>query len=185
MALVLPYNDLSGVVDDAKLEENFDAIASKFNGGINDDDVQNSANININKLSARKYEFVLGVTLIGSQLNASTASFIVVGGIPYDTINTSYTICAIEHLTYTAGAVTAAVYDLKYGNHSDGFTAIKTGISTGTGSTQTAESSFTSSVSTSSTRPNFFILDVTTAGVSFAATDSWALSIKLKKDLRT
>lgn len=186
MSLTLPYSNLSGVVDDAKLEANFNAVANKFSGGINDADVQNSANINVTKLSASKYELVLSCSLVGVKLNETAANtFIVIGGIPYDTTADTYTISGIEHLTYTTAGVTAAVFTLLYGNHTDTFATIQAGITTGTASTQTRETGFTSSITTSSVRPKFFVLDVTTQGASFAATDSWAISIKLKKALRT
>ena len=191
MALTLPYTDLSGVVDDTKLEADLTAIANKF-GSIDNSDIAAGASIATSKLAASNYELVLSAVVQGTDLNSATTAYFLVGGIPYDTQADTYTISAIETLTYAAAAATtAAQYTLLYGTAAQLIagtaTSIKTGISTGTGAavwTGTALASFTTSVATSST-PAFFVLDVTTQGVDWDAADRFVISIKLKKALRT
>lgn len=199
MALTLSYPTLGpGVVDEDQINSNFSTISSKF-GNIDNSDIKSGAGIATSKLAAENYEIVISRSIDGNAaagndegLDASTSTYFIVGGIPYDSANTTYTISAIETMTYAAGARTAAVYTLWYGTAAQMIagtaTSIKTSISTGNGAatfTGTALSSFTTEVTTSSTAPSFFILDVTTQGASWAATDSFAISIKLKKALRT
>jgi hypothetical protein len=192
MSLTIPNSFSSGsVVSASEVNDNNTAIAAKF-GNIDNSDVKAAAGIDVSKLSASNYEAVIVCNLVGTELNASTASYMVVGSVPYDTTNTTYTISAIDTMTYAAGARTAAVYTLFHGTAAEYIagtaTSIKTSISTGAGAatfTGTALSSFTTSITTSSAAPKFFILDVTTAGVSWVATDSFSICIKLKKALRT
>lgn len=193
MSLTLTYPTLGpGVVDPDQINSNFSTISSKF-GNIDNADVKASAGIDVTKLSASNYEFVLSRSISdGSGLNAATTAFFLVGGIPYDSANTTYTISAIETFTYAAGGRTAAVYTLFYGTAAQYIagtaTSILANISTGTGAavwTGTALSSFTTSVTTSSVAPSFFVLDVTTQGITWATLDSFNISIKLKKALRT
>jgi hypothetical protein len=56
MSLTLPYPDLSGVVDDTKLEANQNAVVAKF-GNIDNSDIKNGAAISVDKLSA-SYEYL-------------------------------------------------------------------------------------------------------------------------------
>jgi hypothetical protein len=194
MALTLPYPTLGpGVVDEDQLNSNNTTFASKF-GNIDNADIKALAGILTSKLAADNYEIVLSTSLHGTEINtnAGTASYYVVGSIPYDTTNTTYTVSAIDTMSYAAAARTAAVFTLFYGTAAQYIagtaTTIKAGISTGAGAatfTGTAISSFTTSITTSSTAPSYFILDVTTTGVSWAANDSFGISIKLKKALRT
>jgi hypothetical protein len=168
----------------ADVNQNFDDVESLLNAGLTTANLNASAGITNGQLANDDFEFVLGIQLDGTELLKGTTGFIVVGAVPYDSTGGTggYTILGIEHMTYAVtGGLTAAVFTLNYGNHTDGFTAIKTGITTGTASGQTRETGFTSTIAISATRPNFFVLDVTTAGVTWALVDSWQLSIKLKR----
>ncbi len=185
MALSIPNTFTAGTtIEAADVNENFSAVASTINGQLTQANLASDAAIPNSKLANSKYETVVGITLVGTERNGSTSTNWIFPAMPYDSTegNTSYTILAIESMTMTVGAVTAMVADLYYGNATDGWTTIKSGITSGTATTQTAYSSFsTSTITTSSTRPKFFRLDVTTAGVSFAATDSFSLAVKLSR----
>jgi hypothetical protein len=185
MTFAVTNTTLTNPADKSEIETNFTDVVNKINGNLDNTSIGSGAAIDTGKLSARDYEVVLTLVLNGTDLNALNTHFFVVGGIPYDsTAGTGYTILGVEHLLYIGpggGGGTALVGDLKVGNHNDGFTNIKTGISTGTANGETVESGFTTTYTLDSARPEFFIFDVTTAGVGFAAGDSWALSIKIKR----
>ena len=196
MALVLPYPTLSGTVTASYINSNFSAIATKFGGNIINADLSSTAAIATSKLAADKYEIVLGLTIGGSatadtDLDAAVGSRFFLGNIPYDTAGATYTITSAETMTYAAGARTAAVYSLFYGTAAQLIAAthevIDTGITTGTGAatyTGTTLGLDDTSITTTTT-PQFFVLQVTTQGASWAVTDSFHISLKLKKALRT
>lgn len=177
----------------SELDQNFTDIVNKLNGNLDESSLNASSSISNSQLANDDYEIVLSTTIPGVDaavnpghgLNNTTGGYFVVGGIPYDATDgaVSYTILGIEHMLFlgTGGGGTAMVTTLNFGNHTDGFTAIKSGISTGTANQQTRESSFTTSVATTAARPKFFVLDVTTQGVGFLDGDSWCISIKLKR----
>jgi hypothetical protein len=198
MALTLPYPTLGpGFVNASEINANFTAVSQKFSN-IDNADIKASAGVEVSKLSASNYEIVLTRTIDGSAtaaegLDAAAGTRFIVGSVPYDTANTTYTITAIDTMTYAAAnTVTEAVFTLWHGTDAQLIagtaTSIKTGITTGPGDDTflgTAISSFTTSITTSSTEPKFFVLQVTTQGTTWAATDSFGISIKLKKALRT
>ena len=184
MALTLPYSTLSSTSDKSEIEQNFTAVANKF-GSITNADI---SDLDSSKLSARNYDVVLQYNVVGTALNTAATGTWVIGGIPYDSTQgaVTYTIVAVEHMTYClAGATTAAVMTLQVG-HTNTFSAVKSDITTSiaAGGAQTAESGFSTSFTTSATQPVWFILDITTAGAGYAANDGWAICIKLKQVLR-
>jgi len=171
----------------SEVNQNFTDVENKINGNITGADIVSGANIANDRLANDDFEIVVGATWTGAPLDSGITAFLVVGGIPYDSGGGTggYTILGIEHMTYiSVTAPTGGVtMDLKYGNHTDGFTTIKAGLTTGVANQQTQVTSLSSTTAgTSATRPNFFILDITTAGTGWATgSGSWGISIKLKR----
>lgn len=175
------------------LNTNFDDIENKLNGGLDTTSLTSSAGITNAQLQNSLYEFVISTTIRqdaalggGNFLNTATSGFHVIGGVPYDSTdgNTGYTILGVESFLYLNPAntpSTAAVFSLLYGNHTDGFTSYHAAITTGTANGQTQYTVSPTTITTSSARPKFFVLDVTTQGVAFGLGDSWSISIKLKR----
>lgn len=52
MAVTIPHTDLSGTIDDTELEDNFSALANKFDGNIKNEDISALAAIAVTKLAA-------------------------------------------------------------------------------------------------------------------------------------
>jgi len=176
----------------ADLDQNFSDIVGKINGNLDNSNLSGNAAIANTQLANDDYEIVLSTTVEGTAtanegLNNTVGGYFVVGGVPYVSANSTYEIKGIEHMLFlgTGGGGTAMIVDLDYGNHTDGWTTIKTGISTGIANQQTRESSFTTTFTTSSTRPNFFVLDITQQGVGFNDGDSWCISVLISHALRT
>lgn len=191
------YPLAAGAVTRSVLNAIFAAIVSKFAGGIDNSDISASAAIATSKLAADNYELLIPFTIMGTVtanegLLAGTGSYHVVGSVPYDAAAATYTIVGLDSMTYAAGARTAAVYTLLYGTAAAFIagtaTTILSGITTGTGAATFTAAALTpavTSITTDATLPKYFILDVTTQGVTWAVTDSFSLTIKLKKALRT
>lgn len=174
-------------IEAAELNENFTDVETVLNGGIGNDNISSSAAISTSKLAADEYEITLQTRLYATELNAAVSAFWLVGSIPADA-NETYTVTALETQTYAGGARTAAVYTLEYGNVTSGFSTIKAGITTGTGSSTFTANRLTSLTNTacsvSTSTQNYFRLDVTTQGASWATTDHFVLTIKLKRALK-
>jgi hypothetical protein len=184
----------SDVLNTTNLNNDKSVIEAKFNGAITTADLSAAAGITNGQLANSKYEIVLTLMIpyiaASNGLLAAVTSNFLIGSIPYDATDgeVAYTIVGIEHMTTidaTGGALIAPVYNLEYGNATDGWTTIKNGITVGiTNFVTTREAGFATTVSTDSTRPWFFKLDVVTQGVNYGNGCTWTIAIKLKKGLR-
>jgi hypothetical protein len=180
---VLLYSDLNS---------NFAALLDKITDDLDSTNLKTAAGITNAQLANSKFPVVINWAMSGaaaaaqSGLNAANTATFVIGSIPYDSIDEGsiYTIRGIETMTYVVAApATAMTGDLNYGNHTDGFITIKSGITTGTANGQSFITSLAvSTVTLSSSSPNFFVFDVTTAGVGWDGEDAFCMAIKLVRN---
>lgn len=187
------------VIDADELNTNFDDVESLVNGGLLNENIDPNAAIDVSKLSASSYEFVftwqMNDAVAGIDTLPNTA-YVILGTIPYDANVLSYSITGIEMVSYKAAGVTAVIGDLKrmttsatIGSGAGTDLTIQSGITTGTSAG--VELNRYASPSNASWTPNtgssqvILYFDVTQAGGSWATTDSFALTLKIKATLRT
>jgi len=190
-------NDFTGAasLSAADLDENFDNIEDLLNGGLTAENLSASSDVLNSQLQNSLYEIILSHTIQGSAtadegLDLLATAFHVLGSVPYDIgdgTGVAYTILAIETCTILQSTPSiGAVFKLVHGSASDIAadlaTSIKADIAVGTATNDAQVTDFTAGITTNSSQPKFFALDVTTAGAGYTAGDSFNITIKLKRD---
>ncbi len=180
----------AATIEAADLNTNFTDVETALSG-LTTENLSGSAAITASQIADSSYGSVITLSMAGGVAsNLTTGSFSLVGGIADGTART-YTIVGIESMLYlgTGGSeavTTGPTFDLKWGDHSGGFTDIigSSGVAIEAGNGQTKYTGFTSTVTTSASVPRAFVLDCTGA-LTGTLTDisSWQLSIMLTADI--
>lgn len=128
MTLTLTNPTLSGTVEASELNQNFSDIVTKFNGGITDADVSNTAGINVNKLSANRYEFYVTLKYLydGATALSAASEGAILDAVPLPKgPNEGYKITGASWFCNDTGD-NATTFDICWGYYDSGGTLQKT-----------------------------------------------------------
>jgi hypothetical protein len=114
MALTLPHTFVAGgALDPSEVNDNFQAVTNKVSGGIVNEDISGSANINVDKLSGQFERVSLQLPVSVACLAAGTPDGAFV---PFDMPNDNlYTIDSISWCVALTATITTAVGNTKVG----------------------------------------------------------------------
>jgi len=108
MALTLPHTFVAGgALDPSEVNDNFQAVTNKVSGGIVNEDISGSANINVDKLSGQFERVSLQLPIQKEALSATTKPQFLPFNMPNDNL---YTVDSISWALWgdaTAGIATA------------------------------------------------------------------------------
>jgi hypothetical protein len=197
LSLTITNPTLTNPADKTEIEENFDDVVDKFNGGITTSDLSASAGITNAQLANSVYEFVLNMTVTADFWTAAEDNDLAAfAGLPEDTNNTSYTIIAADYVYrgHVTAATSGAEFSVQWGYFNAGtWTTTSTIVSTTnftTGSATSVSANLTlntTTVTTSTTNRHFFAV-LSTDVVEGAGTRPLAdqeemlvVSLKLKR----